>query len=53
MCGMAVTMDSLCACCAPADYVLTIHLPGIEGKMLSSEVVNGAYAYDYTIEQKG
>jgi len=30
-----------------------VHLLGIEGKMLGSEVVNGAYAYDYTIEQKG
>ena len=37
----------------PANGMCTMDADGIEGKMLSSEVVNGAYAYDYTIEQKG
>ena len=37
----------------PANGMCTMDTDGIEGKMLASEVVNGAYAYDYTIEQKG
>ena len=37
----------------PMPMPMHVHLPGIEGTMLGSEVVNGAYAYDYTIEQKG
>ena len=37
----------------PANGMCTMDADGIEGKMLASEVVNGAYAYDYTIEQKG
>ena len=31
----------------------TLETDGIEGKMLGQEVVKGAYAYDYTIEQTG
>merc|ERR1712028_238800 len=37
----------------PANGMCTMDADGIEGTMLGSEVVNGAYAYDYTIEQKG
>merc|ERR1740130_522805 len=37
----------------PANGMCTMDADGIEGKMLASEVVNCAYAYDYTIEQKG
>lgn len=37
----------------PDAGLCSLETDGIEGKMLKSEVVNGAYAYDYTIQQKG
>ena len=37
----------------PEAGLCSLDTDGIEGKMLKTEMVNGAYAYDYTIQQKG